>query len=479
MQQVLVDHALLTGLVVRYGSPLRLVFPQVLRDNLRALRAVLDEAGLDHRIYYAHKVNRSSALVRAAAAGGAFLDVASVPELQHVLACGVPADRVEATGPKGERFLAALAGPTALTGSGGAAGGGPVVNVDNPWELDRLTRLAGSVPEQQVPVLLRLSTGGRAGAHGTRVTRFGLTPDQVRPALERLAAGGPLDLLGVAFHLDSGDVAARAGAVEDALAVVEEAYRLGLAPRVLDAGGGLRQAFSADPAAYERYDAALRRGLTGDGPALTWDGATLGYRSTDGTVRGVPVYHKYGNASGGPESLRGLLRHPLPRYGGAPVAQVLQDALLQLWLEPGKALVDHAGVTVATVEFTRLASDGSTVVSLDLSRDTVTPADQEVLLDPVVVPRRAQPPDTSGPAVPVFFAGHLCLERDLVHLHATFLSRLPEPGDLVVFPNTAGYRMDLSAAEPAMHPLPRRLAVTVQAGQADIRPDDPPEGGER
>jgi diaminopimelate decarboxylase len=170
--------------------------------------------------------------------------------------------------------------------------------------------------------------------------------------------------------------------------------------------------------------------------------------------------------------------------------------MLDIWLEPGKALVDHAGVTVSRVEFVKELADGTVLVNLDLSRDQVTPADQEVMVDPVILPGIAHTPSTapvrgdnvtplrsaadtmpalrpvveSGP-VGVYFAGRLCLERDLITNHKVWLPQCPRQGDLVVFPNTGAYHMDLSAASASMHALPAKLAVVHRAGSFEVYRD--------
>ena len=96
--------------------------------------------------------------------------------------------------------------------------------------------------------------------------------------------------------------------------------------------------------------------------------------------------------------LRELADSPLPGQGGRTVARVLRENMLEIWLEPGKALVDHAGVTLASVEFIKEASDGSVLVNLDISRDKICPADQEVMLDPVILYRSPAPPAPSRAA---------------------------------------------------------------------------------
>ncbi|MGY0498858.1 decarboxylase [Nocardia sp. FBN12] len=439
----------------RYGSPLHLVFPQIFTANLAALRTVLDTGAFRHRICYAHKVNRSATFARTAAHAGISVDVASAAELRSALAAGFRADRIEVTGPKGAAMLRA------------ALSAGITVNVDNLWELATLAELIP--PGPAVPVLLRVS-----GFRGSSPSRFGIDLADIATALDLLVLHRDrLRLLGFAFHLDTAATTERVNAVGDCLDLIERAYGHGLTPTVLDIGGGLRQVFTADAAGYDAYDHALRTGLLGRGPAMHWGNNTFGYHVAEGMVHGGPVFHKYANTEPAATILAELLAAPLPGHGGRALGAVLTDNLLDLWLEPGKALVDHAGITVAQVEFVKQAGNGATLVHLDLSRDTVTAADQEVLIDPIVLAA-----DTESPPVGVYFAGHLCLERDLITQRKVRVANLPAPGDPVVFANTAAYHMDLSAAQASMHPGPTKVAVLHREGQfvlcpdADYRPGD-------
>ena len=441
------------GLLAQYGSPLHVVFPEIFAGNVAAFRQVLADSGVSFRICYAHKANQARAFVRAALHEGISIDVASPGELASSLRAGFPPGRVEATGPKGRAFLAEL------------SGAGATVNADNPWELSEIIRLARARDGERVPVLVRVSGfGGSPGRAPRRVSRFGVPANCFAALIGPLRdAQDAVDFRGLSFHLDSSEVAEKVQAVEGCLALLEQCWAAGLAPHVLDIGGGFRQAFSADPVAFEAYTQALKRGLAGQGQPLTWDGNMLGYRYENGEIRGVPVFHKYGNAAPGSGFLQELLGSPLPGQGGRPVARVLRETMIELWVEPGKALVDHAGLTLASVEFATPAHDETFLVSLDISRDKICPADQEVMLDPVVIWRSA--PDGPGASpVGVFFAGNLCLERDMIFNHLTFLDQVPGPGDIVAFVNTAGYQMDLSASGALMQRQPGK--AVVRGGEA-------------
>ncbi|MGQ4618529.1 decarboxylase [Nocardia sp. R7R-8] len=445
---------IVTETLTRFRSPAHLVFPQVYSENLLRLRSVLERSLTGYRICYAHKVNQSVAFVRTAEREGIAIDVASPQELSSARAAGFGPARIEVTGPKGEVFLRDLVDR------------GVTINVDNLWELGRIAEL--SCEQAEIPVLLRVS-----GFNEGQVSRFGMPPAHLERAFELLAARrGRVAFLGLAFHLDSGEVGERVRAIDTCLRLIERAYEHGLTPSVLDIGGGFRQVFTADAEQFDAYVLALRESLLGRGEPMTWGSNTFGYHVAGGAVHGTPVFHKYANTVPADRMLADLLDAPLDRHGGRTVAQVAGDNLLEIWLEPGKALVDHAGITVATVEFVKEVADGSVLVHVDLSRDSVTPADQEVLVDSILLPRAdATVGDGATGPVGVYLAGRLCLERDLITNHKVWLPARPRPGDAVVFPNTAAYHMDLSAATASMHPLPAKLAVTRGPDGFRVVPD--------
>ena len=449
------------GLLARWGSPLNVLFPEIFAANVAGFRDELDAAGLRYRICYAHKASQGRAFVRAARAAGIGIDVASPGELDSARAAGFEAELIEATGPKGRGFLEIL-----VHGSGS----GVTVNVDNLWELGELVRLART-SGRRVPVLVRMCAlgAGQPSRFGVPAARFGAVTELVA------AAGDAVDFLGLSFHLDSAETADRVRAVDECLGLLERAWAAGLSPRILDVGGGFRQAFADSPAPFGEYGAAVRRGLAGDGPPLTWGGATLGYRYEDGGVRGSLTSAKYAGTAGGRDSLRDLLASPLPGQGGRAAGQVLRETMTELWLEPGKALADHAGLTLASVEFTKEAADGSVLVNLDISRDKICPAGQEVMLDPVLLPWSPDAP--AADPLGVFFAGNLCLERDMIFNHVTFVPRRPEPGDVVAFVNTAAYQMDLSASAALMQRQPAKAVVRAAVGGGFTAHGDDEEAG--
>ena len=444
------------ALRARWGSPLNLVFPQIFRANLAAFRAILDRSGLDYRIHYVHKANQARAFVRAALDAGIGIDVASPGELASALAAGFPAGRIEATGPKGRPFLSQLVEKQVM------------VNVDNLWELAELIRLARQRrPARSCPgQALRLRSARRCWpAQPVR---------RARPRVTRRSSTccGRARMRWTSWGCPSTWTPARP-ARRSRRPMTACAFRAGLRGWPGPARAGYRRRV---PVGLRRGHGGVRRVRAGHEGRPDWprapadlDGNTLGYRFEDGRVQGVPVFHKYANRLAGPESLGQLLDGVPPGQGGRRTAQVLRENMIELWLEPGKSLADQAGVTLASVEFVKEAADGSLLVNLDLSRDKLCPAGQEVMLDPVLIYRSAprsglaDPHAGPGQRAGVFLGGNLCLERDMIFNHLTFVERIPGPGNIVAFINTAAYQMDLSASGALMQHRAAKVTVDSSA----------------
>ncbi|GAA4895525.1 Y4yA family PLP-dependent enzyme [Streptomyces coeruleoprunus] len=439
-------HPLVTAL----GSPLNVLLPDQLADNVRRFQDVYARHRLAGRIHYAHKANRSSALVRRLAAddGPTGIDVASLGELQHALSGGFTPDRIVATGPKDPDFLW-LAARTGVT-----------VCVDSPAELTALAALVERFRLPRVRVMPRLS---QFTAPGTRIltrrSRFG-TPVSEAAALldlvEKHADG--IELTGLSYHLDTMGIAEKAVALEGCLTVLDECRRRGLRPLAVDIGGGFGVDYLADGAQWERYTTELTRALLGKRPPLTWQGHGYGLRADSGTVRGALAVYPGHRPVAGARYLDELLAQTAPSLG-RPLATLLLENLYDLHVEPGRALLDQCGITLVQVREVRHTADGDRLVRLAANARDVGLEDHGLLIDPVLVPARPEPPGSGGTPVGVYLLGNLCLEADLISRRTVFLPREPRPGDLLAFANTAGYFMDFTADHALHQPVARKVAV--------------------
>ncbi|MFL4905754.1 Y4yA family PLP-dependent enzyme [Streptomyces sp. MMS24-I2-30] len=469
LSSLLDSPGLLHTLVDALGSPLNVVVPDQLSANLEQFRSVYGRHHLSGQVLFAHKANRSSALLRRLAATDAGVDVASLGELQHALGAGFTPDRITATGPKNPEFLW-LAARTSVT-----------VALDGHGELEHLAALVREHALPRTRILLRLSGFESSGVRTlSRRSRFG-TPVRERQAL--LAAverhADAVELTGVAYHLDTTSLAEKATALEGCLRVLEECRDRGMRPSVVDIGGGFGVDYLADGEQWARYTTALTAAVLGTRPPLTWGGHGYGLRNEAGTIRGSLGLYPAHRPVAGPRYLDELLTHPAASFGGRTLAALLLDHLYDLHIEPGRALLDQCGLTLARVLEVREpeSAGGELLVRLAAKADDVGLEEHGVLMDPVVVPRdrgrgRAgvvMGPVTApgGPAaepVAVHLFGTLCLETDLITRRTVFLPVRPVPGDLLAFANTAGYCMDFHATHAQRQPVARKAAAWQEDG---------------
>ncbi|MFD0352603.1 Y4yA family PLP-dependent enzyme [Streptomyces sp. NPDC127110] len=452
MASLLRSPSFLLSLVDGLGSPLNVVLPDQIALNLDAFRAVLRRHQLSGRVFFAHKANRSSALVRRLTTTEAGLDAASLGELQHALGSGFTADKVMATGPKDPEFLWL------------AARSGAIVNADGPGEL---VEAAGIVRTHGLPrlrVLLRLSGFETSGARTlSRASRFGTSFKALGRLLDTLDSfKEELEPIGVGYHLDTTSLDEKATALEGCLLAVEELRLRGFRPRAVDVGGGFGISYLAHADQWERYTSALTQAVMGRHAPMTWGGHGYGLRAENGTLKGALGLYPAFRPVAGAGYLDELLSCPAPGLG-RPLGTLLLESLCDLYAEPGRALVDQCGVTLGTVLEVRSPGSGPAMVRLAMNSGDVGLEEHGILVDPVLLRRDGAAPRAGRP-VGVHLAGNLCLESDLITRRTVFLPDLPQPGDLLAFPNTAGYCMDFTATAAQQQPSARRVAVREEGG---------------
>jgi diaminopimelate decarboxylase len=426
----------LIDLVETYGSPLHVVWPHMMGQNLQAMRSALHGRGVDARVFYGAKVNKSQSLLRAAVAAGAGVDVSSTYELRDALRAGADPSDICATGPaKTAAFHAELIAKGAL------------ISVDSSQELSEIERAARTDAKRQVRILLRYRPTYAQGS------RFGMDADELLECLHRLA--GSTDRFafeGFHFHLSGYGYESRVQALDELADLVRVARELGLRPGLVDIGGGLPVRY-VDGTTYGQFLSAQ---------------CADHYR----TSRVPESFYPYGGPIDACEWLDCFLRSS--SRTGQSVAQFLRARNLALAIEPGRSLVDQAAISVFRVTRTKAVAGGHYAIFVEGSSFSAceTWFSSEFLVDPVHVSAAAGRTVGHRP-MQAFIAGHSCLDEDVLTNRLIAFASQPRPGDLLVYANTAGYQMDLLENEFHRHPMPRRICLVRQpSGAVTAFPDD-------
>ncbi|MBN4926947.1 Y4yA family PLP-dependent enzyme [Hoyosella rhizosphaerae] len=435
------QQELLHTLVTALGSPLNVVLPDQAVANAQQFYGLLDRLRLRGEVYFAHKANRSTAFLRRLAASKTRIDIASIGELQHALGCGFHPERIMATGPKTPEFLWL------------AARAGAIVNVDSLDELSTLAKLPAYLGPTRV--LLRFSSFTASGTVAARTSRFGMAETDLGACLDVADAfRDRLDIRGVAYHLDTVGVTEKAAALDGCIRMLLEIQRRSHNADVIDIGGGFGVNYLEDSQQWDNWTSELTQAVLGHRDPITWRGHGYGLRAEQGRLKGALSLYPAHRPVAGPRYAEELLVQRSPSLGQR-YSDILLETLTQVYMEPGRALVDQAGLVLTRVLEVRQTA-GETLIRLDLNHSDVSLEEHGVVMDPMVIPRGGE---QHGPGAG-YLIGNLCLEADLISRRKIYFRSMPRPGDLLAFVNTAGYFMDFSADHALHQPIARTVALT-------------------
>ncbi|MGI5373280.1 alanine racemase [Streptomyces sp. CA-251387] len=418
------------------GGPFHLLLPDRFDANVAAFEQALTEAGVEGRVYYAKKANKAAAWMDRCALSGTGVDVAAAGELRDALGHGVRGEDVVVTGPTKAEGLLRVA---VLQGC--------LIAVDALDELERVVAQAQAAARPARVLLRRLPP---AQPH----SRFGLDDRELESALARCAeAAEAVVLEGFSFHLSGYDPQQRADLAGELVELCLKARVLGLRADRISIGGG----FAVDYTAAEHWERFLRE----QRPDHYHAGKS--FAASD--------FYPYHSPVAGADALRAVLA-ARPGGSGRPLAERLREAGVALLLEPGRALLDRAGCTVFRVQGVKDRPSGYGILTVDGSSLSLSEQwfNSEYLPDPVLLPAHASPGEPYAACV----GGATCLESDMVTWRKVRFPARPAAGDLLVYPNTAGYQMDSNESPFHELPLPPKVVLDTAGGTTRWRLDRHP-----
>lgn len=411
-------------LAAEFGTPAYLVdedeFRGRARDIKRVFQAAFAEIGADLDVYYASKAFLSVAVARWITQDGLNLDTASGGELTIALAGGVPGENIGLHGNNKSDDELRLA----LNHSVGR------IVVDSLAEVHQVVRIAQELGVQQVPVMVRLTTGVHAGGHEYISTahedqKFGLSiaagaassPSPAWVALEEILRHPELRLMGVHSHIGSQiqQSAGFAAAAEAVLTMRAEFFAAtGHLLAEVDLGGGFGIAYLPGEVPMDLEIVAKEMAQ-----------AVLAMNVNDA---GEPL--------------------PLPRFS----------------IEPGRVIAGPAGITVyevGTVKQVRASEDlVRTYVSVDGGMsDNIRPALYGAHYHAVLANRQSAAEPMLARVV-----GKHCESGDIV-VHEVQLPSDIQAGDLLAVAATGAYGRAMSSN---YNMLTRPPVIAVQDGSGRV-----------
>jgi len=454
VQKFLNQSDLIHQLIDGFGSPLNIVFPDNIEDNLKGFQDVYKKHLLRGRIYFTSKPCKSKALIRKASLYDVGIDVSSSKSLDHALSSGFSCDRIEATGPKNIDYILKCLQLDIL------------LNVDSISELHTILALRNKLGlPRKARLMLRLTGFSSQGVHFTpQDGTFGTHISEIPPIIDWLVVHKEeIDFKGFSFHINDFSEQQKLVAIENTLELTFLALKKGLKPKGIDIGGGYSIQYAKDADEYADYIECLKQSVLGKIESQVWNNGGLGYKECGGVVVGAPSFMNHVPKLTKEATLDYLLSQRSRLFGNAKNSDIIRDSLLELYIEPGRAMLDQCGVTLSTVTQIKESINGELLVSLEMNRSNNHSLNIKNLCEPILIPRdiRNNKSNQRG----CYFIGHLCLSYDILQYNKIYLDILPNIGDVIAFTNTAPYMMDFTESETLMHPVANKVALWQENNQ--------------
>lgn len=454
IQQLLGQPERIREQLAAYGSPLNIHCLQPFRENLEEFAQIFKDHGLRHQIFFARKANKCQTFVQAANQGGFGVDTASFRELQQCLALDCDPQQLVFTAAVKDRRSVYLAVQNRV-----------LIILDNRDEWELVREVAN---ELGVAAKVGIRLSGFQFEGKRLYSRFGIDIDQALGAIKAMCCGpassGRMEFHGLHFHLNGYSRRQRAAALHQSMDLSERLATIGLRVEFIDMGGGFLVNYLKEEEQFRAFKQALKMAVCGLRAPITFNNDGLGFQVIDGELSGSLKTYPYFNHHAKGRFLQEVLTEP--NKAGHTVAGRARQLDIELRIEPGRSLLDQAGVTTARVAHRKRDSRGDLLVGLEMNMTQLYSSSADFLLDPTVIYREPTP---EMDPVGVYFTGAYCLERDVLLKRKIMLAQEPAVGDLVVFPNTAGYMMHFFESEAHLFELATNLFYDPEKQQ--FRPD--------
>ncbi len=424
----------------KYGTPLYVLFEEVLCENFSRFRHALEQSYKNYLICYAVKANNALAVVKLFANLWAGADVASEFEMQLALKAGVPAERIRANGNCKSRYYLEE-----------CIKRGIVINVDPEGELETIDEISGRIGAK-AKVNFRLAGFPLKNVTSPAITtssewsKFGTSILRAEEVFSKASAMENLVPHGLMVHIGSQitDAGAYHLVLDQLLKLSCRAKDIGFEIKEIDLGGGYGISY------LNRNDwESVKRRIAGREDGFTWGNEAIGYNSNMEWTS-EELFCPFTPD----QFIHGLLGKSYSQ--DRTFAKRLKDiGSPRLVIEPGRSLVGEGGVTLVRVCRTSKTPSGQDLVHVNagVNHNSMSLIIPEQMHETEIANRI-----TSREGFEAFVAGNLCFTGDLFGRVKTRLNSKPKRGDFLILYDTGAYS-DFFVSNTNSFPRPAKILV--------------------
>lgn len=457
MNRLIRDRALLCRLLETNGSPIHLHHAGPFAENVTLFEKVFEQHHITGAIYYARKANPCTLFVNTSQQLGIGIDTASYLELKQCLEMGCDSHKLVVTAAIKNEQLVRLALKHDV-----------LMMLDNEDECKFVNEMAGRLGKV-AEVGIRISGFQH---NGEKIySRFGFDTDRVASfIISKLGKGTTYEKLrykGFHFHLHGYSTHQRSEALIRSIELADELLVKSIPTAFIDMGGGILINYLSSAVQWKMFWSELKKAIRGERTAITFNNDGLGYQMIHAQLHGNPDVYPFYN-----ELPKELFLDEVLSYSdikGTKVASMLKERGIELRIQPGRSLLDQSGCTFANVIHRKKDSRGDWLVGLQMNRSQLSSASADFLLDPIFICKSDQ--NAKKRPFTGFLTGGYCLETDILLKRKLLMPNGISAGDVVCFPNTAGYMMHFNESRSHLFEFARNLVIGEAEGKMIVQPD--------
>ena len=397
-----------------FDAPVNVLFSKNLISNIKKYKDIFVNYKMDNNIFFSCKSNKSLAFLKICAMNGCGIEVSSIYELKDALKF---TNKIISSGPaKTVDFLELSIDNDAI------------ISVDDLEELKKIREI-----NKFTKVFLRMND-----VVDNMTSRFGINIGQINECL-RIIKSSKIEIIGFSFHINNYNLDDRIYAIRK---IIELSEKHDIKIKYIDIGGG----FPSNYCNKENYEKFLKR----VNPNMFFKHKKFN-----------DFYTYYSDISN-EKSLEYIL---------SSVSSILND--IQIIIEPGRSLLNNCGISIYKVEYLKKLPNGERILVTNGNINCLSEQwfNTDYLIEPILYKRNK---DSNKIGKPIFasVAGNLCLEQDMITWRKIKFDYLPEPGDYLIYYNTAGYQMDSIESNFHKIPLVKKFVVEKVDNEYEIRDDD-------
>lgn len=418
---------LLFELINAHGPTLHILFPEIMEENINTFRSLIFEQKIRCDIFYALKANKSNSFLEIAAKNQIGVEVSSQNELKKALAHGFSGEKIICSGPCKDRNYLLL---SILHNT--------LISIDSIEEFEQTVRIkiaTLSNNKRKQKVLIRINNLSDS------ISRFGISINQMYQIYKILTRNSEIvDLGGISFHLNGYSIEERANAISAALKELKNAHNMGFKCNIIDIGGGFT---------IQYVNKELWKKLDYDNLQFFRDQKFKSF---------YPYYSKFPKE----KFLNRILTKHVNSTNDLILNKLLVDKI-NLIIEPGRSLLDQAGITIMQVKGVTANSNGDNIINVGGNINFLSEQwfNTDFLPEPLLLQKKANRYEPFTASV----GGNTCMENDMLTWRKIVFNSRPQNGDLLIYINTAGYQMDSNESGFHLYPIPPKISIYQPNGE--------------